>query len=260
MITTVLLSIIVQVCFCGEDFKPDRFHLVNHKSFGNGVTSNWMFRGNSPTINDTFAYDTLVEYMNIRANQSNLTFPSTFYFIDISLLNPGNIPTWEIEQEFWKKHMNDTLFGEIINWYPSAIQSITPPNELSIAEQIEYCKSQYLWEIDTMPIRINKTQNIFLNKRNDNLSISIYIHCEAGCDRTGEFIADYRLMYIDNNITTDYDLDCTECGRCPNYWSTTSIEWFCLCHQFGTLQPKLAFGNCTDIANCTYGGDCTPIH
>eukprot|EP00483_Globobulimina_turgida_P004128 UN04136 len=171
---TIILSVLSFILFkeviCGEDFKPNRFHLINHNR------GNWIFRGNSPIINDTFAYETLVEYMNIRANESNLTFPSNFYFVDISLLNPLNIPTWEIEQTFWNKHSNDTTFGELINWYPSGIQSVTPPKELTISEQIEYCESQYIWDIDTMPVRINKTQNIFLSNRNDNLSISIYVH------------------------------------------------------------------------------------
>ena len=108
-----------------------------------------------------------------------------------------------------------------------------------------------------MPYRINYTQtNLFLKERSDNLPISMYVHCEAGCDRTGEFIGDYRLMYMDGNITNDYNLDCSECGRCPDYYSTTAIQWFCLCHQFGTLQPKIDWGDCVAVANCTYLGDC----
>lgn len=29
------------------------------------------------------------------------------------------------------------------------------------------------------------------------------------------------------NTTQMYDLNCYECTRCPNYWSSTAQEWYC---------------------------------
>ena len=90
------------------------------------------------------------------------------------------------------------------------------------------------------------------------LSVVIYVHCVAGCDRTGQFVASYRLQYDNNNVTDVYSMDCNECGRCPNRWSTVGIEWFCYCEN---LQfPNTLIGNCTHIANCkVLGSECSQL-
>jgi hypothetical protein len=53
-----------------------------------------------------------------------------------------------------------------------------------------------------------------------------------------------------------YSLDVSECGRPPNYFSTSALEWFCLYHaqQRGT-DGKVP---CTSFAKCKTFGNCQP--
>jgi len=66
-----------------------RVRLIDHDSRGAGV---WLFRSNLPIINGTFAYDTLLSYMQERALEANVSFPAIdqgekVKMIDISFLN-----------------------------------------------------------------------------------------------------------------------------------------------------------------------------
>ena len=47
------------------------------------VPQNFLFRGNMPTINGSFAYDAIVSTMSTVARQNNLTFPDNFSLIDV---------------------------------------------------------------------------------------------------------------------------------------------------------------------------------
>jgi|EP00966_Prymnesium_polylepis_P283578 hypothetical protein len=81
----------------------------------------------------------------------------------------------------------------------------------------------------------------------------LYAHCNAGCDRTGEFIAAYGMTHLGYNVTTAYGEACRQCGRCPNYYSTSAIGWWCL-----TLQREghTDLGDCLAFAGCKFLGDC----
>ena len=55
-----------------------------------------------------------------------------------------------------------------------------------------------------------------------------------------------------------YALDTSECGRSPNYWSTTALEWWCFELQY---NRQLQRGNCTGFAVCQplkHGQPCEP--
>jgi hypothetical protein len=58
------------------------------------------------------------------------------------------------------------------------------------------------------------------------------------------------------NITRAYALDISECGRAPNYFSTSALQWFCLYHT----QQHAREGSvpCTSFATCKTFGDCRP--
>jgi len=88
--------------------------------------------------------------------------------------------------------------------------------------------------------------------------VVLYVHCTAGCDRTGEVIGSYRMKYqTEYDVVEMYGLDVAECGRPPNYWSTTALEWFCLYMQENG-RPNLA--DCMEFAVCKFAGDCKPTN
>jgi len=218
---------------------------------------NYLYRGNSPVVNDSyFGYNELASYFKIRANDVNLTFPSSFYFIDVSLTDMFG-KDYYVEKVFWAKHGNDGNFGILFHWAVLESPGLVPPNW--IPDPIlrnKLCDGNKIWFIDQIPTRISYVNSVLTSQRADKLPVVIYVHCEGGCDRTGEFIASYRLQYSKlQNITEIYNLDVQECGRAPNDFATSSIEWFCVCYKEQTKHYDI--GNCEHLADCHYGGSCT---
>ena len=263
---TLLIHIFIGIN--SEELNYNKVHLVDYKILDNSTQlTNFLFRGNSPIVNDTeFGYDTLISYFQQRIADANLTFPKNdqFYFIDICLDNIFDGTDYYIEQKFWARKGNETNFGILQHWPIATSASIVSPKMVpdpSIWK--ETCNSGDLWLIDQIPSRISFANSLLTTKRSDNIPLIIYVHCVGGCDRTGEFVATYRLKYggtdmniIHKNITQIYDLDVSECGRAPDYWSTTSIEWYCVCYRIDTDDYNI--GDCTEIADCKYGGSCQP--
>ena len=115
--------------------------------------------------------------------------------------------------------------------------------------------------MDKLPTRIAELRTMLRTK--GNVSSAILVHCTAGCDRTGEVIGAYRLgTPLALNVSQMYSLDTAECGRSPNYWSTTALEWWCEQLLLATAPPVLV-GNCTAFASCKplkHGQPCTPAN
>ena len=103
---------------------------------------------------------------------------------------------------------------------------------------------------------------------------------------SGEVIGAYRLTYAlaaGQNVSNVYAADVNECGRAPDYWSTSALEWsaplrlraeegvaLCgrslqtarVCHRFCLYVQYSAgrsLGNCEGFAQCRFAGHCTPI-
>lgn len=91
--------------------------------------------------------------------------------------------------------------------------------------------------------------------------IAIFVHCTAGCDRTGEVIGSYRYHFDQSlSIKEMYSQNVIECGRAPNYFSTSALEWFCIYQravdeEMGVDRPD----DCLSFAKCKVFGDCEPI-
>lgn len=264
-----LFALAITVAFSNcEELNYDKVHIVDYKILDQDTQlTNYLFRGNSPILNDTtFGYDTLVSYFQKRIADANLTFPKNnqFYFIDISLDNLFDGKDYIIEQKFWARKGNESNFGILQHWPILTSASLATPKmvpDYDIWEKV--CNSGDLWLADQIPARISFAHSLLSTKRSDNVPVIMYVHCEGGCDRTGEFVATYRLKYggtnmdnINKNITQIYDLDVTECGRAPDYFSTTSIEWYCVCYRIDTGDYSI--GECTEIADCKYAGSCQP--
>ena len=59
------------------------------------------------------------------------------------------------------------------------------------------------------------------------MPVIVYGHCEAGCDRTGEFIGSYLMQYKNKTITESWQSDTSSCGREPYKVSQYAMEWYC---------------------------------
>ena len=99
-----------------EDLEYNRVWLVDYNKFNESGVYNYLYRGNTPTMNDSFAYDELVSYFSLRANQTDIPFPSTFYFIDVSLDNTFDGEDFMIEREYWAKKGASEEFGIMLSY------------------------------------------------------------------------------------------------------------------------------------------------
>lgn len=228
-----------------------RVHLVDH----NAKTNNFFFRGNMPVVNGSFAYDTLIEYFQKRAKEANVPLPTAnFTLVDLSLNNAFDGKDFDAEKAFWKDKAN-AKYGRFINW--PLVGGLVSPKKFSKAER-EKMANGTVWKVDKLPKRVVALRDLLdtPNTAPGVVSTFVYVHCTAGCDRTGEMVGSYRMKYTTENITNVYAHDAFECGRPPNYWSTTAIEWFCLYIQENG-RPEFGDG-CTSFAKCKFGGKCVP--
>lgn len=229
-----------------------RVHLVDH-----GPT-NFLFRGNMPT-NDTdkshptFAYDTLLQYFAKRASEAGVSFPSKVYLVDISLNNAFDGADFAAEQAYWKSA--PASVGKFINW-PLGLAGLVPPSAYSTHKRYEMANSS-VWKVDHIPERVAQIRQMLMGAAGPGgVPIAIYVHCTAGCDRTGEVIGAYRLQYQTQNLTEMYALDTSECGRSPNYFSTGALEWYC--YYWEDNNGMRDIGDCTGFATCKPFGKCQP--
>eukprot|EP01147_Barroeca_monosierra_P003631 gene3631-6210_t len=157
---------------------------------------NMLFRGDLPITNHTFVYDELVSTMTTAAKDAaNLTFPAKFYLIDLSLLNPTELPDEIVEKNFFKNHPK---LGQLFFFQSSR----------TVWQRM--AKNLTNWQLDKLPDKMMLLDQ-FLSVKKDLPNI-IYIHCEAGMDRTGEMSGSYYMhslnmtfqhaLAIDNSIET----------------------------------------------------------
>lgn len=97
-----------------------------------------------------------------------------------------------------------------------------------------------LWGVDQLPTRIPAMHSL-LNTAYDVPTVFLF-HCEAGCDRTGEFASAYYMQELGMSAQAAYARSTAECGRAPDYFSTNAIEWYC---DSLTAQGLAKPGNCT---------------
>ncbi len=241
--TILLLAVASTPASASLDFT--RVHLVDM------AAGNFLFRGNMPVNSTGFAYDQLVQYMSERAlSEGGVKLPAQIYLIDVSLSNPFD-PGFAQDQAFWANGANSNL-GEWINW-PLGTAGLLPPSAYPPAVAQQMALNGSVWKVDQTPSRV-----AILNKMlNTPAAVPqvIYVHCNAGCDRTGEVIGAYRMQFEGKNTTTMYELDTYECGRSPNYFSTSALEWYCI---YYTASTGNNIGDCETFATCALFGKCQP--
>eukprot|EP01013_Petalomonas_cantuscygni_P037173 TRINITY_DN67959_c0_g1_i1.p1 TRINITY_DN67959_c0_g1~~TRINITY_DN67959_c0_g1_i1.p1 ORF type:complete len:298 (-),score=40.72 TRINITY_DN67959_c0_g1_i1:708-1601(-) len=246
-------------------YDPSRTHIVAH----NPTTSVYLFRGNMPTNDTAFVYDQLLDVMRQRAAEANVSFPSTAPFlVDMSLNNPFDEDPHETA--FFADPANAKL-GRIIKW-PTGLSTIVSPYEVPAALLKEMAEKG-IWELDDVPDHVDTIIRVLSQPPPTGMSaVAIYVHCTAGCDRTGEVIGSFRMRFERagaiapgiraipttgiRDVFDMYQLDTSECGRSPNWFATTGLEWYCLYMHY---QHNVTLGPCEGFADCKTFGKCKPI-
>jgi hypothetical protein len=209
---------------------------VNNVHYVDSVGSNFLFRGGLPLTKNplAFNYNGLKSTIIDAGKNAGVKVPDAFYLIDVNLLNiedPVDRERIYIEQQFFE---SNPKLGYIQVWGMVGTRlSATDPafsasrdflgrnldNWLSdkLGERVELLRK---WLTGSQPIVSGKT----------TLPIVIYVHCVAGCDRTGEFIGAYYLRYMNKSWQEMNELNQSMCHHnryfnCRNY---RADQWYCL--------------------------------
>jgi len=195
--------------------------------------TNYLFRGNEPKLtnetgDDYFAYDELQDYMINAASNLSVVLPKKYWLIDYKLYYVEPIePDVDLETQFFQS--NPTL-GELR--LQRIIGDLTSPR---IYPQ-SYVKDEAIvlssWQPDNLPDFIQNLNKLLYTEGPNKLPMVIYVHCECGCDRTGEVAGSYAMQYMGMTFNEAYAWDEDIAGRwiLPNHkWA---MEWFCSYLQY----------------------------
>ena len=147
-----------------------------------------------PTNATTFALDELITYMSQRAQgEGGITLPADTKLIVISLNNmfdeSKTASDFRKEIEFWNDPQN-AKYGTFVNW-PLGVAGIAPPSVFPEATWRVMLKA-LVWDVDHLPERVKAIRAMLTADYNS--SVAVYVHCTAGCDRTGEVMGAYMLQ------------------------------------------------------------------
>ncbi|WP_066015862.1 dual specificity protein phosphatase family protein [Endozoicomonas atrinae] len=213
----------------GGSFKPERVHLVAY----NEQTGNYLFRGNMPLNSETFAYDELLGIMNVRSQEElGALLPESVKIIDVSLVNSiekSEKRHLEKERSFFAQNPE---LGEVIN---RPIYGIP----ISVKHTHRKWRKHFSkkWGKDKLESLINNLST-WLNK-NQDIPVIIYVHCEAGFDRTGEVIAAYQLRFQGKSYHEAYQNAVEVAGRNISSFSKHGLQWYAYYLREVTRLPTI---------------------
>ncbi len=197
----------------------------------NKRTGNLLFRGSAINDKSTIYYDQLIAKMK----EVYPTLPSHFKLIDISLVT--NPQEFQYEKSYFQAHPEK---GKFLSLPVAGIKS-QPINPLlfrlhknkSNAEKLKDVSSNS--ESPYYGVKLAKQLEAMMTTKYSYPHI-FYIHCSAGCDRTGEVATIYKTLTAYNSgssslkeIVNSYlKQDYIAChGRLPSYKKRNAIKWAC---------------------------------
>jgi len=195
---------------------------IQHVNFIQTLDNNFLFRGGNPNF-FVFQYGTLIREFGERLQSVNLPLPSKFYLIDVNLLNPNKTPDREhIDEEtrFFNDHSD---LGEIVQ-HPILGETTSPfsYNSTSVKER---ALTFATWSQDKLPAFIEQIRKT-MSQSNATPSV-LYIHCECGCDRTGEISGSYYMAYMNMSLHDAHVLDEKIAGREILTDNHNALDWYC---------------------------------
>ncbi len=257
----------------GETIDLSRVHIFDlvHSA---SMKPSLLVRGNAPlecsgsvsTEKCTFAYDTLMQYVRLRAANASIPLPtnnSRVYLIDVTF--EGILDKYFLnEAEYWDDPAN-AVKGRYMQWelFGAPIWATELPNE-TVQEMLNN-PNKDIWAVDQLPERVGRMRQSILRSgppQGYDAQI-VYVHCAGGCDRTGEFVGAYRMaFYPQSTLKPIYDMDVAECGRSPNYFASGALGWYCLqWNKYNATPPRLPqMPDCLTAYTCELFGKCDPTN
>ncbi|GMI18557.1 hypothetical protein TrLO_g8938 [Triparma laevis f. longispina] len=269
---SVLLLTALPGLSSGTNLDPNKFHCVSY----NAASQTGVFRSNMPvSVNSTniatpsaYAYSEIKSYAGTQGKEecgtSAFTKPDVEpYVLELSLSNSLDDKNGLLaSRAFWSQTENYAS-GRVAEW-PIGLAGLVPPKDVPKFKWKSIVNN--MWEVDQLPSRVDSIQEItklgyaglFPDSVVKNRPLIVLIHCNAGCDRTGEMIGAYRYTTTNLSPKEMYALDVQECGRAPNYYSTHALEWYCIWEFYNSGKGE-KLEDCIGFAECEPFGDCEPI-
>ncbi len=195
-------------------FNPGLIALIERADSGN-----FLFRGNMPVKDKQFTYNEL--RMALQQAAPGQSLPEQFYLVDISLVNGINrqeADDLKVEKTFWEKN---SALGRLIN-HP-VYGSLTSPNDYSKSVRKKLEKIPTLSNTDVL---LENIQSLLQAPQQSGLPLVLYIHCEAGKDRTGEIAAAYAMKYQHASYADAYANGKRIAKRDLGKYSRNELQWY----------------------------------
>lgn len=196
-------------------FNPELVRLLDY----NTDTGAFLFRGNMPVANNALVYQQLLTAM--RKASPGTPMADKVFVVDISLVNeviPAEANDLKIEKNFWQQ--NPTL-GKLIN-HP-VYGSLTSPNDYPSAVRKQLEKIPTVSKIDDLLLDL---QALLKTPQMSGIPLAIYVHCEAGKDRTGEVAAAYAMKYQGVSYAAAYANANLIAERDISKYSKNELQWY----------------------------------
>lgn len=227
---------------------PDRGSLTTSKvhlvdTYTHDKANNFLFRGADPVLESKeFAYDELVTLMKKAATEAGAVLPDDFYLIDVSLLFVERADL-SVERKYFDQNsdkgefINHPVFGHIGGSRFERITRISDKSAGFLAHFSSYpvfgileklFSGIELGEKSLTHLDVNAVHSLrgLLTQSRSKPTV-VYVHCVAGCDRTGEIVGGYRMQYKKQGVQAVYDQNTKECGREEYRASANALEAFC---------------------------------
>ncbi len=193
------------------------------------VGSNYLFRGGSTLGTDgNFDYQGLVNAIRQPLSPPPVPVPENFFLVVVNLLHTNEVQPIEAELNYFQTNPGN---GQVNFWDTNGtarcyFETDAKERHLLVETLEEWLPDPLIWRVATLRRWL---ENPALDRPGNPWPatgpIVIYVHCDGGCDRTGEMIGAYTLRYLDHDWCRAYAAN-EPCGRplgCNNY---RALQWY----------------------------------
>jgi len=220
-------------------------HAVDHVHFVD-KNINFLFRGGSPDDGyGNFDYSALRSAIDAAAGVAGVTLPKGYVIADIDVMKfeDGSYDGQESLSEF-EYFQTNPQDGEFIFWRTTGTNTNATQTTMTSALRTYLVSTYDQWAPDMLIDRANALKQMLATRASN--PIVYYLHCDCGCDRTGEVIGAYSLTHLNMTWAQYTVLNQQISGRsqcCPMY---RQLQWYCL--YLNANGGRL--GNCLKSYTC----------
>lgn len=191
-----------------DGFTPHLVYLLDKKG------DTYLFRGNLPESDESFCYTDLIQTFN---SYTTSPLSSNVQLLDLSFLNYiAEDAEIKIEKNWFKKNPSLGQF-QLHPLYGALINPCDLPSELR-----EFVCNHH--DVDGQKALMSRLKKEMEKPRSTDFVI--YIHCQAGKDRTGEASACYLMQYKSYSYNDAVQLGQQIADRPMREMSMNAIRWY----------------------------------